>query len=68
MYFFQILLFQQPFFKAPLQQQRELQLLFGCCQQQAERLVGRFNALQGADAAAGSHSDISVIPIANHLT
>ena len=25
---------------APLQQQTELQLLFGCCQQQAEKLVG----------------------------
>ena len=27
------------FWGAPLQQQTELQLLFGCCQQQAERLV-----------------------------
>ena len=30
------------FWGAPLQQQTELQLLFGCCQQQAERLVDRF--------------------------
>ena len=30
------------FWGAPLQQQTELQLLFGCCQQQAERLVSTY--------------------------
>ena len=58
-YLFQLLFPTTPFLGgAPLQQQTEFQLLFGCCQQQADRLVVMFS--RGASVFVKSHFEARV--------